>query len=165
MSINKTSWQLKRACDLINSVIRLTEMMSCMTMIALCCIGINESEDPQTGKEEECRHWWCHGGDEMRRFQLWSQWQSTYQRMSHITRVTLLLSSSHHDIDDSYIPTCFLFHLSSGLPPLQPLSEGSYCTSTDLLTRCWQFFFFTPKKKKTKQTLNGSRAISMRHSR
>lgn len=53
LSINKTSWQLKQACDLINSVIRLTEMMSCMTMITLCCIGINESEDPQTGKKEE----------------------------------------------------------------------------------------------------------------
>lgn len=53
LSINKTSWQLKQACDLINSVIRLTEMMSCMTMIALCCIRINESEAPQTGKKEE----------------------------------------------------------------------------------------------------------------
>lgn len=81
--------------------------MSCMTMIALCCIGINEKGAhlrlcirEEWGSTNQLKRgvgdWWCHRADVMGIFHLWSRWQGTYQRMSHITRVIVLLSSSLH---------------------------------------------------------------------
>lgn len=167
LSINKSSWQLKQACDLINSVIRLTEMMSCMTMIALGCIGINESEDPQTGKKEE----W--DADDVIGEMKWEDFGSGVNGRALINVCHISQESSRCWVHLFMILMTLIFpHVFSFISPLGSLLF-SHCLKETIVPAqiCWPdagcLFIHSKKEKnkKKKQTLNGSRAISMRHSR
>lgn len=95
---------------------------------------------------------WCHPADGMRIFRFWSWWQITYQLVSHVTGVIMVLSSSLHNIDDCV----FLSHMFSLLSPVSVSPLCSHCLNETIVPAqiCWpdarSFFYLLSKKKRNR---------------